>query len=81
MSELKSRLEYILKEVNTLCAVNKQLNNENVILKKELSELKKEVRLDGQSSEKLKHNEITASEISARIKEVDECIEMVKTMA
>ena len=81
MSELKSRLEYILKEVNTLCAVNKQLNNENVILKKELSELKKEVRLDGQSSEKLKHNEITASEISALIKEVDECIEMVKTMA
>jgi predicted RNase H-like nuclease (RuvC/YqgF family) len=81
MSELKSRLEHILKEVNTLCAINKQLNNENVILKKELSELKKEVRLEGLSSEKFKHNEITASEINALIKEVDECIEMVKTMA
>jgi predicted RNase H-like nuclease (RuvC/YqgF family) len=81
MSELKSRLELILKEVETLCYINKQLNNEIFVLKKELSELNNDAKLEGYNSGKLKHSEVTVDDIDALIQEVNECIEMVKVMA
>jgi predicted RNase H-like nuclease (RuvC/YqgF family) len=81
MSELKSRLELILKEVETLCNINKQLNNEIFVLKKELSELNNDAKLEGYNSDKLKHSEVTVDDIDTLIREVNECIEMVKVMA
>ncbi|HMP29765.1 MAG TPA: hypothetical protein PKD85_09200 [Saprospiraceae bacterium] len=81
MSELKSRLEHILREVDTLCNINKQLKNEILLLKKELSELKNEAKLEDFKSKKLKHNDITKDDIDTILTEVNECIEMVKAMA
>jgi hypothetical protein len=81
MSELKSRLELVLKEVETLCNINKHLNNEILVLKKEMSELNNDAKLEGNNSDKLKHSEVTVDDIDTLIQEVNECIEMVKEMA
>ena len=81
MSELKSRLDRILSEVNALCDINKQLKNENLELKKELSELKKSARPEGKIPDSPKHNNFTTNEINTLIGEIDECIELVKKLA
>jgi cell division septum initiation protein DivIVA len=81
MSELKSRLDQILSDIKTLCDINKQLKYENSELRKELSELRKRERQKGIIPESQKHNTISANDINTLIREVDECIELVKKMA
>lgn len=84
MSELHSRLNNILSDVQSLMRINYKLNKEILELKKELSEIKLRVKdgannaIDAKDSEK--NYKLLKEEIDGCLKEVTATIEIAKSL-
>jgi regulator of replication initiation timing len=84
MSSLETRLENIKKAVERLMALNITINKENLELKEALNKLqqtqpvvKKQADISAEANEK---NIKIRQEVDAALREVEQCIDLVKSM-
>lgn len=82
MQPLDKRLENIEVKVRQLLHHNKELNEENKRLKEDLSQYLKESSINNKDNVRppKEVNADFSSQIDQYISEIDECIELVKTL-